>query len=83
MTGESLLQFVIPAILAVVWLVRLEGNQKTADRMRESLEARFSENLSAERKMREAVEQRLNGFEARIWEKLDNIESLLHKKVDR
>ncbi len=83
MTGESLLQFVVPAILAIVWLIRLEGNQRTADKMREAMETRFNERLDSERRMRETVEQRINGFEARIWEKLDNIESLLHKKADR
>lgn len=65
MTGESLLQFVVPIILAIVWLVRLEGRVNTADELRKGLE------------------QRLNGFEGRIWDKLETIESLLHKKADR
>lgn len=83
MTGETLLQFIVPAIAAIVWLVRLEGRQNTAEKMRESLESRLLEQLSAERKMREAVEARLNGFEGRIWDKLDSIEKLLHTKADR
>lgn len=65
MTGESLLQFVVPIVLGIVWLVRLEGRVNTAEKLRESLE------------------QRLGGFESRIWDKLDIIEKLLHSKADR
>lgn len=65
MTGESLLQFIVPIIGAIVWLVRLEGRINTSEKLRESLE------------------QRLGGFEGRIWDKLDAIEKLLHNKADR
>ena len=65
MTGEALLQFIVPIIGAIVWLVRLEGRINTAEKLRESLE------------------QRIEGFEGRIWLKLDAIEKLLHNKADR
>ena len=65
MTGESLLQFVVPAILAIVWLIRLEGRINTSEKLREELK------------------ERITGFEQRIWDKLDAIEALLHKKADR
>jgi hypothetical protein len=65
MTGESLLQFVVPAILAIVWLIRLEGR------------------INLQEKLREELKERINGFEQRIWDKLDVIEALIHKKVDK
>lgn len=44
---------------------------------------RLEGKINTEAALRAALEARLNGFEARIWEKLDNIEKLLHQKADR
>lgn len=63
---------VTAAAAGFAWLFRLETQAKV-----------LAERIDAEREMRKVVEQRINGFEARIWEKLDNIEQLLHKKADR
>ena len=40
-------------------------------------------NLRLERELRQSLERRIDGFEARIWDKLETIEQLLHKKADR
>lgn len=54
------------------WLFRLESRAGV-----------LAERIDSEREMRKLLEQRINGFEGRIWEKLDSIEKLLHQKADR
>ncbi len=62
----------VPIIGGLAWLFKLDGKAGV-------LEAQ----LKAESEMRKILEQRINGFEGRIWEKLDSIEKLIHSKADR
>lgn len=62
----------VPLTGGLAWLFKLEGKAGVLDAQ-----------LKAESEMRKILEQRMNGFEGRIWEKLDNIEKLIHSKADK
>lgn len=59
----------LAGIAGIVWLVRLEGRINTEERLRAS--------------ETEAIANRLNGFEQRIYDALERIESKIDKKQDR
>lgn len=44
---------------------------------------RLEGRINTEAALRASLDSRLNGFESRIWDKLDNIEKLIHQKADR
>lgn len=72
----SLLNLVLTIALAgiggIVWLIRLEGKMNVESEKRSSLHDRML-----------AQEARVNGFEERVYAKLDTIEELLRSKADK
>ena len=76
MDPGSLLNAIITLGLAgiggLAWLFKLHGDQRVQ-----------RERLNGEVELRKAIESRLNGFEQRIYEKLDQIFSLINTKADK
>lgn len=72
----SILSAVVTLALAGVgglgWLFKLHGDQRV-----------LREKLSGEIDLRKALEGRFNGFEQRIYEKLDEIIERVSRKADR
>jgi hypothetical protein len=56
----------------VIWLIRLEGKLNVEAEKRQALSDRML-----------GQETRMNGFEERIYAKLDRIEAMLREKADK
>lgn len=76
MDAGSILSAVVTLALAGIgglgWLFKLHGDARV-----------LRERLDGEIKMREALDSRLNGFESRVYEKLEEIIDRLSRKQDR
>jgi hypothetical protein len=76
MDAGSILSAVITLALAGIgglgWLFKLHGDQRV-----------LREKLYGEIELRKAMGDRLNGFESRVYEKLEEIIDKLSRKADR
>lgn len=68
----TLVTIVLAGIGGLAWLFKLHGDQRVA-----------RERLSSVVELHKALEARVNGFEQRIYEKLDEIIDRLSRKADR
>lgn len=62
----------LSGIGGLAWLFKLQGDVRV-----------LRERLNSEVELRKAMESRVNGFEQRIYEKLDEIIAQLGRKADR
>ena len=62
----------LAGIGGVIWLIRLEGKLNVESEKRQALSDRML-----------GQETRMNGFEERIYSKLDRIEAMLREKADK
>jgi hypothetical protein len=76
MDAGSLLSAIVTLTLAGIgglgWLFKLHGDQRVT-----------RERLSGEVELRKALEARINGFEQRIYDKLEQLFELISRKADK
>jgi hypothetical protein len=68
----TLVSLVLAGVGGLAWLFKLHGNH-----------AVLREKVNGEVELRKALEARVNGFEQRVYEKLDEIIDKLSRKADR
>lgn len=62
----------LSGIGGLAWLFKLHGDVRV-----------LRERVNSEVEMRKAIQSRIEGFEQRIWDKLDEISTQLARKADR